>query len=208
MGSDAGRAQFRTPAAPHRCCPPQHVPLRRRSVYGLVSGTVLPGRLPTPKRSGIVTRLLLTYRCGGSAGLAFVGFTGFPFHSCDHEVDERLNAASVCRPSSAASTAFQSAAMPPGDSPPWEAARAGPDRFLEQIAISSRIHRNLSPEIFASAIPAAIRSSTVCTASPRPLTDQAGRSCSDPMIQSLGCVCMRLTKAFPFLTRLVHSALL
>jgi len=43
--------------------------------------------------------------------LAFVGFTGFPFHSCDHEVDERLNAASVCRPSSAASTAFQSAAM-------------------------------------------------------------------------------------------------
>jgi len=31
--------------------------------------------------------------------LAFVGFTGFPFHSCDHEVDKRLNAASVCRPS-------------------------------------------------------------------------------------------------------------
>ena len=93
-----------TPAAPHRCRPPQHVPLRRRSVYGLVSGTILPGRLPTPKRSGIVTRLLLTYRCGGSAGLAFVGFTGFPFHSCDREVDKHLNAASVCRPSSAAST--------------------------------------------------------------------------------------------------------
>jgi len=68
-----------TPAAPHRCCPPQHVPLRRRSVYGLVSGTILPGRLPTPKRSGIVTRLLLTYRCGGSAGLAFVGFTASRF---------------------------------------------------------------------------------------------------------------------------------
>ena len=93
-----------TPAAPHRCCPPQHVPLRRRSVYGLVSGTILPGRLPTPKRSGIVTRLLLTYRCGGSAGLAFVGFTGFPFHSCDHEVYEHLNATAVCRSSSAAST--------------------------------------------------------------------------------------------------------
>ena len=93
-----------TPAAPHRCCPPQHVPLRRRSVYGLVSGTILPGRLPTPKRSGIVTRLLLTYRCGGSAGLAFVGFTGFPFHSCDHEVYEHLNATPVCRSSSAAST--------------------------------------------------------------------------------------------------------
>jgi hypothetical protein len=74
------------------------------SVYGLVSGTILPGRLPTPKRSGIVTRLLLTYRCGGSAGLAFVGFTGFPFHSCDREVDKHLNAASVWRPSSAAST--------------------------------------------------------------------------------------------------------
>jgi len=99
-----------TPAAPHRCCPPQHVPLRRRSVYGLVSGTLLPGRLPTPKRSGIVTRLLLTYRCGGSAGLAFVGFTGFPFHSCDREVYEHLNAAAVCRPSGAASTASQRAA--------------------------------------------------------------------------------------------------
>jgi len=103
----------RTPAAPHRCCPPQHVPLRRRSVYGLVSGTFLPGRLPTPKRSGIVTRLLLTYRCGGSAGLALVGFTGFPFHSRDHEVYEHLNARRVCRSSSAASTASQSAAMPP-----------------------------------------------------------------------------------------------
>ena len=97
-----------TPATPHRCCPPQHVPLRRRSVYGLVSGTVLPGRLPTPKRSGIVTRLLLTYRCGGSAGLAFVGFTGFPFHLCDREVYKHLNAALVCRPSSAASTGSQS----------------------------------------------------------------------------------------------------
>jgi len=101
-----------TPAAPHRCCPPQHVPLRRRSVYGLVSGTVLPGRLPTPKRSGIVTRLLLTYRCGGSAGLAFVGFTGFPFHLCDREVYKHLNAALVCRPSSAASTGSQNAATP------------------------------------------------------------------------------------------------
>jgi hypothetical protein len=98
-----------TPAAPHRCCPPQHVPLRRRSVYGLVSGTLLPGRLPTPKRSGIVTRLLLTYRCGGSAGLAFVGFTGFPFHLCDREVYKHLNAASVCRASIAASTASRSA---------------------------------------------------------------------------------------------------
>ena len=97
-----------TPAAPHRCCPPQHVPLRRRSVYGLVSGTLLPGRLPTPKRSGIVTRLLLTYRCGGSAGLAFVGFTGFPFHLCDREVYKHLNAALVCRPFSAASTGSQS----------------------------------------------------------------------------------------------------
>jgi hypothetical protein len=100
-----------TPAAPHRCCPPQHVPLRRRSVYGLVSGTILPGRLPTPKRSGIMTRLLLTYRCGGSAGLAFVSLTGFPFHSCDREVDKHLNAASVCRASSAASTASQTGSL-------------------------------------------------------------------------------------------------
>ena len=36
--------------------------------------------------------------------MAFVGFTGFPFHSCDHEVYEHLNAAPVCRSSSAAST--------------------------------------------------------------------------------------------------------
>ena len=82
-----GHRPLRTDAAHRNTC------LCVGSVYGLVSGTVLPGRLPTPKRSGIVTRLLLTYRCGGSAGLAFVGFTGFPFHSCDREVDKHLNAA-------------------------------------------------------------------------------------------------------------------
>ena len=97
-----GHRPLRTDAAHRNTC------LCVGSVYGLVSGTVLPGRLPTPKRSGIVTRLLLTYRCGGSAGLAFVGFTGFPFHLCDREVYKHLNAALVCRPSSAASTGSQS----------------------------------------------------------------------------------------------------
>jgi hypothetical protein len=97
-----GHRPLRTDAAHRNTC------LCVGSVYGLVSGTILPGRLPTPKRSGIVTRLLLTYRCGGSAGLAFVGFTGFPFHLCDREVYKHLNAALVCRPSSAASTGSQS----------------------------------------------------------------------------------------------------
>ena len=100
-----------TPATPHRCRPPQHVPLRR------VGLRAREWKYPAGSPSHAEAQwhrdpALLTYRCGGSAGLAFVGFTGFPFHSCDREVDKHPNAASVCRASSAASTASQSVAMP------------------------------------------------------------------------------------------------
>jgi hypothetical protein len=59
-------------------CPPQPVPPRRRSVYGLVSGTFRPSRLPTPIAQWHQDLDYLTYRCGGSAGLNPVAFYRLP----------------------------------------------------------------------------------------------------------------------------------
>jgi len=74
-----------TPAAPHRCCPPQHVPLRRVGLrareWNYPAGS--PSHAEAQwHRDSAFTHLPLR----GSAGLAFVGFTGFPFHLCDREV--------------------------------------------------------------------------------------------------------------------------
>jgi hypothetical protein len=68
------------PVISHRRCPPQHVPPRCRSVYGLVSGRS-PAKSPSHAEAQWHRDLAqLTYRCGGSAGLDLCGLTGFPFH--------------------------------------------------------------------------------------------------------------------------------
>jgi hypothetical protein len=81
----------------HRCCPPQHVPPRCRSVYGLVSGNTRPSRLPTLDAQWLKDLAYLTYRCGGSAGINLAtGFTGFPFHPLTVPAKGLLNVQSVC----------------------------------------------------------------------------------------------------------------
>lgn len=65
---------------PHRSRPPQRVPSRRRSVYGLVNRASRPSRLPARDHAVAQRLALFTYRCGGSVGLIPEDLTDFPFH--------------------------------------------------------------------------------------------------------------------------------
>jgi hypothetical protein len=65
---------------PHRSRPPQRVPSRRRSVYGLVNRVSRPSRLPAVSTQWHVDSPYSLTVAGAAPDSPIEDFTGFPFH--------------------------------------------------------------------------------------------------------------------------------